>query len=135
MLPLKPLQLLPAASFVFRRIVRSYSKLLVNRATRVFEFADKYRGSYSDGLNSVVCPFYCSYSGYQVDYILGSNPVSMSYMVGNGPKYPGKIHHRGSSLPSISAHPDKIQCSSEFSFMNSQSPNPNVLVGAIVWWS
>jgi hypothetical protein len=33
---------------------------------QVFNFADRYRGSYSDSLNSAVCPFYCSYSGYQV---------------------------------------------------------------------
>lgn len=33
---------------------------------QVFEFADQYRGSYSDSLSSVVCPFYCSYSGYNV---------------------------------------------------------------------
>lgn len=33
---------------------------------QVFDFADRYRGSYSDSLSSVVCPFYCSYSGYHV---------------------------------------------------------------------
>ena len=33
---------------------------------QVFAFAGKYRGSYSNGLKSYVCPFYCSYSGYQV---------------------------------------------------------------------
>ena len=33
---------------------------------QVFAFADKYRGPYSNGLRSAVCPFYCSYSGYQV---------------------------------------------------------------------
>ncbi|KAJ7009167.1 hypothetical protein NC653_007715 [Populus alba x Populus x berolinensis] len=33
---------------------------------------------------------------------------------------------------SIAAHPRKIQCTSGFSVMNSQSPNPNVLVGAMV---
>ncbi|RWR90845.1 endoglucanase 17-like protein [Cinnamomum micranthum f. kanehirae] len=32
---------------------------------QVFAFADKYRGSYSNGLKSYVCPFYCSYSGCQ----------------------------------------------------------------------
>uniref|UniRef100_A0A3N7EJV6 Endoglucanase n=1 Tax=Populus trichocarpa TaxID=3694 RepID=A0A3N7EJV6_POPTR len=68
----------------------------------------------------------------QVDYLLGDNPLKMSYMVGYGPRYPQRIHHRGSSLPSIATHPGKIQCTSGFSVMNSQSPNPNVLVGAIV---
>ncbi|KMT06018.1 hypothetical protein BVRB_7g163480 [Beta vulgaris subsp. vulgaris] len=269
---------LAAASMVFRRSDRAYSRLLISRATRVFEFADKYRGSYSDGLKSYVCPFYCSYSGYQdellwgaawlhratrnpmylnyiqrngqvlgaseedntfgwdnkhvgarillsksflvqkmqalheykshsdnficslipgapfstaqytpggllfkmdddnmqyvtstsfllltyakylkrssmtvscrgtiitsrtlrtiakkqVDYLLGSNPKKMSYMVGYSPRYPQRIHHRGASLPSISSHPQKIQCSAGFDFMNSQSPNPNVHIGAIV---
>ncbi|KAH1227223.1 Endoglucanase 17 [Glycine max] len=288
---------LAAASLVFRRSDPTYSKVLVRRAIRVFQFADKYRGSYSNALKPYVCPFYCSYSGYQdellwgaawlhkatrnpmylnyikvngqilgaaefdntfgwdnkhagarillskeflvqrvqslhdykghadnfvcslipgtsfsstqytpvetarvcgpvfvtvtclllggllfkmsdsnmqyvtstsfllltyakyltqshmlvncggitvtprrlrtiakkqVDYLLGDNPLKMSYMVGYGPRYPRRIHHRGSSLPSIAVHPGKIQCSAGFSVMNSQSPNPNILVGAIV---
>ncbi|KAL3827804.1 hypothetical protein ACJIZ3_016606 [Penstemon smallii] len=68
----------------------------------------------------------------QVDYLLGDNPMKMSFMVGYGPRYPLRIHHRGSSLPSVSSHPAKIQCSSGFSIYNSQSPNPNILIGAIV---
>ncbi|CAN1292606.1 Endoglucanase 17 [Linum perenne] len=269
---------LAAASLVFRRCDPSYSKLLLNRAIRVFQFADKYRGPYSNGLKSFVCPFYCSYSGYQdellwgaawlhkatknqmylnyiqvngqilgaaefdntfgwdnkhvgarillskafliqrvqslhdykghadnficslipgapfsstqytpggllfkmsdsnmqyvtsssflllayakyltsartfvncggtvvtpnrlrsiakkqVDYLLGENPMRMSYMVGYGMRYPQRVHHRGSSLPSVAAHPAKIQCSDGFNMMNSGSPNPNVLVGAVV---
>jgi hypothetical protein len=31
---------------------------------QLFDFANDYRGSYQ-----LSCPFYCSYSGYQVDYI------------------------------------------------------------------
>ncbi|KAF7804877.1 endoglucanase 17 [Senna tora] len=68
----------------------------------------------------------------QVDYLLGDNPLKMSYMVGYGPSYPRRIHHRGSSLPSIAIHPANIQCSAGFSALNSQSPNPNILVGAVV---
>ncbi|KAJ8623254.1 hypothetical protein MRB53_031783 [Persea americana] len=269
---------LAAASLVFRRSDPSYSKLLLETAIRVFAFADKYRGSYSNGLKSYVCPFYCSYSGYQdellwgaawlhkatknpaylnyiqangqtlgadetdntfgwdnkhvgarillsksfliqnvrtlhdykghadnyicslipgapfsqaqytpggllykmsdsnmqyvtstsfllltyakyltssskvvlcggttvtpkklraiakrqVDYLLGKNPIRMSYMVGYGPRYPQRIHHRGASLPSIAVHPAKVQCSAGFTAMKSQSPNPNILVGAVV---
>ncbi|CAL2281298.1 unnamed protein product [Prunus armeniaca] len=269
---------LAAASLVFRRSDRTYSKLLARRAISVFEFADKHRGAYSTGLRKYVCPFYCDFSGYQdellwaaawlqkatknptylnyiqangqilgagefdntfgwdnkhvgarillskafliqkvrslhdykghadsficsiipgasyssaqytpggllfkmndsnmqyvtstsflllsyakylttarqvvncggtaitpkrlraiakrqVDYLLGDNPLKMSYMVGYGPRYPQRIHHRGSSLPSIAAHPAKIQCSSGFSVMRSQSPNPNILVGAVI---
>ncbi|PIN24149.1 Cellulase [Handroanthus impetiginosus] len=269
---------LAAASLVFRKNDPSYSKLLARRAIRVFEFADKYRGAYSDGLRQYVCPYYCDYSGYQdellwgaawlhkatknptylryiqangqilgadqsdntfgwdnkhvgarillskaflvqnvvslreykthadnyicsiipgtpfstsqytpggllfkmndsnmqyvtstsfllltyakyltsshkiincggsivtpkklrtfakkqVDYLLGDNPLKMSFMVGYGSRYPLRIHHRGSSLPSLHAHPSKIRCSFGFTIMNSQSPNPNILIGAVV---
>ena len=42
------------------------NKQLLFTMMQVFDFADRHRGSYSDSLNSVVCPFYCSYSGYNV---------------------------------------------------------------------
>ncbi|KAK4746064.1 hypothetical protein SAY87_012376 [Trapa incisa] len=273
---------LAAASIVFKDSDPSYSARLLQTAVKVFEFADSYRGSYSDSLSSVVCPFYCSYSGYQdellwgaswihrasqdgsylayiqsnghtmgaddddysfswddkragtkillskyfleknledfqgykahsdnyicslipgtssfqaqytpggllykesssnlqyvtttsflllayakyltsngggaaaavscggsavpadslvslarkqVDYILGDNPAKMSYMVGFGQRFPQHIHHRGSSVPSVQAHPDRIPCEAGFQYLYSGSPNPNVLVGAIV---
>ncbi|KAK9926418.1 hypothetical protein M0R45_023650 [Rubus argutus] len=269
---------LAAASIVFKDSDPSYSGKLLHTAMKVFDFADKYRGSYSDSLGSMVCPFYCSYSGYQdellwgaswihrasqnssylsyiksnghtlgaddddysfswddkragtkvllsksfletnteefqiykahsdnyicslipgtssfqaqytpggllykasesnlqyvtsttlllltyakylssnrgavtcgstavtaetliaqakkqVDYILGDNPAKMSYMVGFGEKYPQHVHHRGSSLPSLHEHPDRISCNDGFQYFHSGSPNPNVLVGAIV---
>lgn len=68
----------------------------------------------------------------QVDYILGQNPMKMSYMVGFGDRYPLHVHHRGSSLPSIHAHPNHISCNDGFSYLYSSSANPNVLVGAVV---
>ncbi|XP_061354155.1 endoglucanase 9-like [Gastrolobium bilobum] len=69
----------------------------------------------------------------QVDYILGENPLRLSYMVGYGPNFPKKIHHRGSSLPSIATHPQTIGCEEGFQpFYYSMNPNPNILVGAIV---
>nr|ACU19501.1 unknown [Glycine max] len=69
----------------------------------------------------------------QVDYILGANPLRMSYMVGYGPYFPKRVHHRGSSLPSIEAHPQTIGCDGGFNpFFHSMNPNPNILVGAIV---
>lgn len=269
---------LAAASIVFKDSDPSYSSTLLHTAQKVFAFADKYRGSYSESLSSVVCPFYCSYSGYndellwgaswlhrasqdssylsyiqsngqtmgandddysfswddkrpgtkivlskdflekstqefraykvhsdnyicslipgspsfqaqytpggllfkgsesnlqyvtsssfllltyskylrsnggvvscgssrfpaeklvelakkQVDYILGDNPAKISYMVGFGQKYPLRVHHRGSSLPSVHTHPGHIGCNDGFQSLNSGSPNPNVLVGAIV---
>ncbi|KAL5833180.1 hypothetical protein ACOSQ3_016854 [Xanthoceras sorbifolium] len=269
---------LAAASIVFKDSDPSYASKLLKNAMNVFDFADKHRGSYSDSLNSVVCPFYCSYSGYhdellwgaswlhrasqnssymsyiqsnghvlgaddddysfswddkragtkvllskaflekntqefqlykshsdkyicslipgtssfqaqytpggllykasesnlqyvtttsfllltyakylssnggvatcgsstvtaenlvalakkQVDYILGNNPEKFSYMVGFGQKYPQHVHHRGSSLPSIHAHPGRIACNDGFQYLDSGTPNPNVLVGAIL---
>ncbi|KAJ6705347.1 ENDO-14-BETA-GLUCANASE [Salix purpurea] len=235
---------LAAASIVFKESDPSYSTELLQTAMKVFDFADRHRGSYSDSLNSVVCPFYCSYSGFQdellwvgmtsdlgtkillskeflektteefqlykshsdnyicslipgtssfqaqytpgglfykatesnlqyvtsttfllltyakylgsnggvakcggatvtaeslvaqakkqVDYILGDNPAKMSYMVGFGSMYPQHVHHRGSSVPSKNAHPNSISCNDGFQYLYSSSPNPNVLVGAIV---
>lgn len=69
----------------------------------------------------------------QVDYILGDNPMKMSYMVGYGANYPRRIHHRGSSLPSVSTHPQSFGCEGGFQpFYYTSNPNPNVLTGAIV---
>ncbi|KAK1261528.1 Endoglucanase 8 [Acorus gramineus] len=268
---------LAAASIVFKASDKLYSKWLLDRAIKVFEFADQHRGSYSDSLGHWVCPFYCDFSGYedelvwgamwlykasnkknywdyvvnnihmleynvgefgwddkhaglfvllardldlsaarpefqpyiqcadefvctllpesptknveyspgglmfkaggsnmqhpttlsfalliyaghlikynrgvqcsgvsvapsrliqlakgQVDYILGSNPLNMSYMVGYGDKFPQRIHHRGSSLPSVDAHPEPLGCHGGTPYFQSLNPNPNVLVGAIV---
>ncbi|KAJ3692665.1 hypothetical protein LUZ60_011760 [Juncus effusus] len=269
---------LAASSLVFKHSDPLYSSKLLEAATKVFDFADRYRGSYSDSLSSVVCPFYCSYSGYhdellwgaswlhrasnnvsymsyiqsngvllgagdddysfswddkrvatkillskgflnskvqglelykahsdnyicslvpgsnsfqaqytpgglfykesesnlqyvtatsfllvtyakylratgasvscgssiitpnnlislakkQVDYILGQNPAGMSYMVGFGNRYPLRAHHRGSSLPSIHSNPNKISCNDGFQYLHNNSPNPNLLVGAVL---
>ncbi|KAJ8769898.1 hypothetical protein K2173_008980 [Erythroxylum novogranatense] len=69
----------------------------------------------------------------QVDYILGVNPIKMSYMVGFGPNYPKRIHHRGSSVASVASHPQTIGCEAGFQpYYYSQNPNPNILTGAIV---
>ncbi|GMH23596.1 hypothetical protein Nepgr_025439 [Nepenthes gracilis] len=68
----------------------------------------------------------------QVNYILGDNPIGLSYMVGYSQKYPQRIHHRGSSSPSIRIHPNFISCKGGSIYFNSPSPNPNVLVGAVV---
>lgn len=68
----------------------------------------------------------------QVDYILGSNPLNMSYMVGYGNKFPKRIHHRGSSLPSLDQHPDRIDCQGGTPYFESNNANPNLLIGAVV---
>jgi len=67
-----------------------------------------------------------------VDYILGNNPLGMSYMVGYGQKYPQKIHHRGSTLPSLDVHPKNMGCRDGDEHFQSSTPNVNVLTGAIV---
>lgn len=68
----------------------------------------------------------------QVDYILGSNPLNMSYMVGYGRKFPQRIHHRGSSLPSVGQQPQRIGCKDGGVYFGSSDPNPNLLTGAVV---
>ncbi|KAJ4730096.1 Endoglucanase [Melia azedarach] len=74
-----------------------------------------------------------SFSKSQVDYILGSNPMSMSYLVGFGPKYPTRVHHRGASIVSYRENKGFIGCTQGYDNWYSRSdPNPNVLVGALV---
>ncbi|XP_022776612.1 endoglucanase 4-like [Durio zibethinus] len=68
----------------------------------------------------------------QVDYILGKNPLGMSYMVGFGQKFPQRIHHRAASLPSIGEHPEHIKCKDGTPYFQTKNPNPNLLTGAIV---
>ncbi|XP_020106748.1 endoglucanase 1-like [Ananas comosus] len=63
---------LAAASLVFRHADVHYSNKLKETAVKAFAFANKYRGSYSDSLSSVVCPFYCSYSGYEDELLWGA---------------------------------------------------------------
>lgn len=69
----------------------------------------------------------------QVDYILGVNPLKMSYMVGFGAKFPNRIHHRGSSMPAFRVQSQAIGCNKGFDqYYYSSSPNINILTGAIV---
>ncbi|XP_074353833.1 endoglucanase 8-like [Apium graveolens] len=68
----------------------------------------------------------------QVDYILGNNPMKTSYMVDYGQQFPRRIHHRGSSSPSIKVHKEHIKCKEGTTYYASQGPNPNLLTGAVV---
>ncbi|XVF24253.1 hypothetical protein REPUB_Repub13aG0111700 [Reevesia pubescens] len=69
----------------------------------------------------------------QVDYILGSNPKKMSYMVGYGPSYPTQVHHRGASIVSIHKDPTPVSCQDGLNkWLSKNNPNPNVLDGAVV---
>ncbi|KAK6926475.1 Glycoside hydrolase family 9 [Dillenia turbinata] len=69
----------------------------------------------------------------QVDYVLGSNPKNMSYMVGFGSSYPTEAHHRGSSIVSIKKDPTPVSCQGGYAmWYDRQAPNPNLLEGALV---
>lgn len=69
----------------------------------------------------------------QTDYILGSNPMGMSYLAGFGPKWPMKVHHRSASMVSYKESKGFIGCTQGYDdWYGKRAPNPNVLVGAIV---
>ncbi|KAL6137008.1 hypothetical protein ACLB2K_062303 [Fragaria x ananassa] len=61
---------LAASSMVFRG---RYLARLLDRAKVVFEFADKYRGSYNDSIGEAACPFYCDFNGYMDELIWGAS--------------------------------------------------------------
>lgn len=65
----------------------------------------------------------------KMDYILGANPLNMSYIVGFGSKYPKHVHHRGASIPN-----DKIKysCTGGYRWRDAKTPNPNNITGAMV---
>lgn len=65
----------------------------------------------------------------QINYILGKNPLSMSYVVGYGNRYPKHVHHRAASIPQNGV---KYTCTSGYKWRDSPNPNPHVLTGAMV---
>ncbi|KAI8555974.1 hypothetical protein RHMOL_Rhmol05G0217200 [Rhododendron molle] len=65
----------------------------------------------------------------QIDYILGSNPLNMSYVVGNGKNYPKRVHHRAASIPHDK---NKYSCTGGWKWRDSANPNPNTITGAMV---
>ncbi|XP_071722679.1 endoglucanase 10-like [Rutidosis leptorrhynchoides] len=69
------------------------------------------------------------FSMSQVNYILGENPMKMSYMVGFGHKYPTHVHHRGASIP---RNGKDYTCTEGIHWKNSNESNPNILTGAMV---
>ncbi|KAM3407156.1 hypothetical protein ACQJBY_000917 [Aegilops geniculata] len=91
----------------------------------------------SDGVRCSAASFspdqIASFAASQVDYILGSNPMGMSYMAGFGGAFPRRIHHRAASIPSIKVLSRRVPCNEGFSsWLPTSDPNPNVHVGAIV---
>ncbi|XP_057788483.1 endoglucanase 24-like [Salvia miltiorrhiza] len=85
---------LAAASMAFRASDPGYAETLLRTSTRVFNYADSYRGAYSDNANirDGVCPFYCDFDGYQDELLWGaawlrraSNDDSyLNYLQNNG---------------------------------------------------
>ncbi|KAL9669787.1 hypothetical protein QQ045_007336 [Rhodiola kirilowii] len=69
----------------------------------------------------------------QIDYILGQNPMNISYLVGYGLNYPKRVHHRGASIASYRENKGFIGCAQGYdNWYGKKEPNPNVLVGALV---
>lgn len=69
----------------------------------------------------------------QIDYILGSNPMNMSYLVGYGSNHPTRVHHRGASIVSFRENKGFIGCTQGYDhWFSREEPNSNVLVGALV---
>lgn len=63
----------------------------------------------------------------QADYVLGGNPMKMSYLIGYGTNYPTQVHHRGASIP-VDA---KTGCDG-LKWLISTEPNPNIATGGLV---
>ncbi|EES13257.1 endoglucanase 19 [Sorghum bicolor] len=84
---------LAASAVAFRRADPGYAARLLGAAVVAFELADRHRGSYSQGtLSAAVCPFYCSYSGYDDELLWAAawlhrasgNATFMAYVRANG---------------------------------------------------
>lgn len=69
----------------------------------------------------------------QAAYILGSNPMGMSYLVGYGPAYPERVHHRGASMASYRDNKIFVGCTQGYDqWFGRDAPNPNAIVGSLV---
>ncbi len=60
-----------ASSLVFQKLDYRYSSKLLNHAKELYEFADKYRGKYSDCITDAN-DFYKSWSGYNDELVWGA---------------------------------------------------------------
>lgn len=64
-----------------------------------------------------------------MNYILGENPLKMSYIVGYGDKFPRHVHHRGASIPNGKT---KYSCTGGWRWRDSKNPNVHNITGAMV---
>merc|ERR1719414_865222 len=69
---------------------------------------------------------YEAYAASQINYMLGDNPNSFSYVVGYGDSFPKQPHHKASACASPPA-----ECTWE-TFSNTGTDNPHQLNGALV---
>ncbi|KAL0360565.1 UNVERIFIED_CONTAM: Endoglucanase 10 [Sesamum radiatum] len=63
----------------------------------------------------------------QANYVLGDNPMQMSYVVGYGDSFPQQVHHRGASIPAD----ENPACKDGFKWLEADTPNPNIATGAL----
>ncbi|CAI5476455.1 unnamed protein product [Closterium sp. Yama58-4] len=78
-------------------------------------------------------PAILAFAQSQVDYLLGSNPLNLSFMVGFGSAFPLRVHHRAASIVSFNVNSTQVTCEGGVAdWLYRDAPNPNVLVGAIV---
>ena len=75
----------------------------------------------------LACFFHIAFK--QINYILGKNPMKMSYLVGYGTKFPKHVHHRGASIPNDNK---KYSCTGGWKWRDSRNPNPHNITGAMV---
>lgn len=71
----------------------------------------------------------------QRNYMIGDNDMKMSYMVGwkgRGTSYPTNVYHKGASIPSYWFDKEKYTCVSGNFWLETPSPNPITLIGALV---
>lgn len=81
------------------------------------------------GPNFITSDTLRSFATSQIDYILGKNPMKMSYVVGFGAKYPKHVHHRGASIPNDHK---KYSCTGGWKWRDTRNNNPNTINGAMV---
>ena len=62
---------LAATSILFKEVDSSYSATCLKHAIEIYDFADKYRGAYSDSVKEAQ-GFYTSYSGYTDELVWGA---------------------------------------------------------------
>ena len=69
---------------------------------------------------------------WQTDYLLGKNPLNMSYVIGVGSSSPLQMHHRGASVVSYRTSSTAIGCGESWTWFQKSTPNPNVHHGALI---